>query len=323
MKTMEESGYVDGYTDEESGETGVEIYGRDVIHLNGKVTSKTPLLTTAQDFAGAINELFQSGTGGGDDIVSVIRSGSTLTVHTVSGRGTENPVIKANSYTLSIQTICRITITTSGSTTITRKWSAEFITAVSNAAGILYQAEYSSDGKLSKVYKSNGNEIYIADLPETLSGEASLETVPDGVALGYMVAYNKMAEEILEKEIESYKDGTTDGTSEGGETPTVTADDVVIPDGSAMAIYDDGDFRDIYYGDSSGEITSVSEDGISFYLHYSCKYSYFRGELSHVNYDNSVAADKYFNNDKWTLTGDWYYRNTGEKYEGEGVSPFK
>ena len=67
MKTMEESGYVDGYTDEESGETGVEIYGRDVIYLNGKVTSKTPLLTAAQDFAGAINELFQSGSGGGDE----------------------------------------------------------------------------------------------------------------------------------------------------------------------------------------------------------------------------------------------------------------
>lgn len=67
MKTMEESGYFDGYTDEESGETGVEIYGRDVIHLNGKVTSKTPLLTAAQDFAGAINELFQSGSGGGDE----------------------------------------------------------------------------------------------------------------------------------------------------------------------------------------------------------------------------------------------------------------
>ena len=63
MKTMEESGYVDGYIDESNGETGVEIYGRDVIHLNGKVTSKTPLLTAAQDFAGAINELFQSGSG--------------------------------------------------------------------------------------------------------------------------------------------------------------------------------------------------------------------------------------------------------------------
>ena len=64
---MEESGYVDGYTDESTGDIGVEIYGRDVIHLNGKVTSKTPLLTTAQDFAGAINELFQSDPGGGDE----------------------------------------------------------------------------------------------------------------------------------------------------------------------------------------------------------------------------------------------------------------
>lgn len=320
---MEESGYVDGYTDENTGDIGVEIYGRDVIHLNGKVTSKTPLLTAAQDFAGAINELFQSGTGGGDDIVSVIRSGGTLTVHTVSGRGTENPVIKENSYTLSIQTICRITITKSGSTTITRKWSAEFITEVSNADGLLYSAEYSSDGKLSKVYKSNGNEIYIADLPEMLSGEASLETVPDGVALGYMIAYNKAAEEMLKQEIESYKDGTEDGTTEGENPPTVTADDVVIPDGSAMAIYDYGDFREIYYGDSSGEITRVNDERIGFYLHYSCCYSYFRGELSSVSYDSSVAAEKYFNNDEWTLTGDWYYRDTGEKYDGEGVSPFE
>ena len=60
MKTKKESGYFDGYTDEDTGDIGAEISGRDVIRLNAPkviLSPDTPLLTKAQDLAGAINEL--------------------------------------------------------------------------------------------------------------------------------------------------------------------------------------------------------------------------------------------------------------------------
>ena len=70
MKTKKESGYFDGYTDEDTGDIGAEVSGQDVIRLNAPkviLSPDTPLLTKAQDLAGAINELFQSGSGGGDE----------------------------------------------------------------------------------------------------------------------------------------------------------------------------------------------------------------------------------------------------------------
>lgn len=49
---------------------GIEIKGKDMIKLNAPfvyLSDDTPLLTSAQDLAGAINELFQGGSGGGDE----------------------------------------------------------------------------------------------------------------------------------------------------------------------------------------------------------------------------------------------------------------
>ncbi len=58
------TGSIKPYEDDENAEYGVEITGRDAIKLNAeKVLVKTPLLTNAQDVAGAINELFQDGSG--------------------------------------------------------------------------------------------------------------------------------------------------------------------------------------------------------------------------------------------------------------------
>ena len=51
---------------------GIEIKGKDIVKLNAPfvyLSDDTPLLTSAQDLAGAINELFQGGSGGGDEAV--------------------------------------------------------------------------------------------------------------------------------------------------------------------------------------------------------------------------------------------------------------
>lgn len=59
-----ETGNITTYEDDENEEYGIEIKGKNVVKLNAdKVFVKTPLLTSAQDLAGAINELFQGGSG--------------------------------------------------------------------------------------------------------------------------------------------------------------------------------------------------------------------------------------------------------------------
>lgn len=69
MNVKKEAGYFDGYTEEDSGKVGAKIHGKDIILLDAaevRVSPDTPLLTNAQDVAGAINELFQLDPGGGD-----------------------------------------------------------------------------------------------------------------------------------------------------------------------------------------------------------------------------------------------------------------
>ncbi|MGN0587168.1 MAG: hypothetical protein ACI4JF_07775, partial [Oscillospiraceae bacterium] len=69
MKVKREAGYFDGYTDEDSGKVGSVIHGKDIILLDAPevmLSPDTPLLTNAQDVAGAINELFQLDPGGGE-----------------------------------------------------------------------------------------------------------------------------------------------------------------------------------------------------------------------------------------------------------------
>ena len=65
---MADENYID-FIKKDSNE-GIEIKGKDMIKLNAPfvyLSDDTPLLTSAQDLAGAINELFQGGSGGGDE----------------------------------------------------------------------------------------------------------------------------------------------------------------------------------------------------------------------------------------------------------------
>ena len=65
---MADENYID-FIKKDSNE-GIEIKGKDMVKLNAPfvyLSDDTPLLTTAQDLAGAINELFQGGSGGGDE----------------------------------------------------------------------------------------------------------------------------------------------------------------------------------------------------------------------------------------------------------------
>lgn len=61
-----ETGTIDGYYDSVNNEKGI-TYDVEVLHVSGKIRTDTTLATSAQDVAGAINELFTLEPGGGDD----------------------------------------------------------------------------------------------------------------------------------------------------------------------------------------------------------------------------------------------------------------
>lgn len=266
------------------------------------------------------NDGLNAGGGGnvGKDIVGVVPFGSLLTVYTTTDRSAETPTIIKNDYILTIENICKITFTKFGNQTITNKWSASFITDISKADGsLLFHAEYDENAELCKIVNAENDEIYLSE-PPVLSGKHLPYSVADGVTLGYMVGANKIASELIAELIEAYKTGLSDSNSDAD----VTSDDVIIPDGSAIAIHETGTFKYIYYGSSSGIIISANDSDIRFLLNYSKATVYLNGELIRTDYDSSISATKNFKNTTWILIGDWYYRDTGEKYEGQGVSQF-
>lgn len=215
MKSMKESGYVDGYTDESTGDIGIEIYGRDVVLLNApevRLSPDTPLLTKAQDVAGAINELFQSGTGGGDDIYITSYTDTSLAVTVISDRTAETPEITVYAFTFTLKEYKTITKSSTSKGTSTRTWIKNIITSVANGGGeVIWTLTPNTEGKIIAVYDINGNEI----LGGITSGDGVITDTPEGVALGYALAYNKEQENYTEKLIEAYEDGVSDESTIG------------------------------------------------------------------------------------------------------------
>lgn len=286
--------------------------------------------------------------GSGDDVLAVIPSAATLTIYTAADRSADEPVIKMHSYRLTVKTLCRITQTTNGTKTVMRKWTAEFITAVSDTDGnVIFTADYDTAGKLVMVTKANGDEVYIDALPDVLSGEPDTISVPDSAALGYMIAYNKLAEEVLEKEIDSYKDGADDGSGlddgDGDASDNdieITDSEVVIPDGSCMAIryyqsgYPTSQYKEIYYGVGAGILKAAdknSSTSIGFTIkctrYENYKNNVLRTSKDYSNYPDGypVGSAKSLNDNLpvsgWALIGDWYWSD-GEAYDGDYVTPY-
>lgn len=277
----------------------------------------------------ALGLMLGNGGSSDTDIIAVVPSDTALTVMTTADRTAEKPEILIDSYSLEVEIITKITTVTTSTSTFYRKWEARWIKSVSGSDGLVYSCTRSPEGELTSITKSNGDNIYIT-YDFTAEGEGIADSVPDAVALGYMVSFNQKALEELDQAIEGYEDGLEDGTPEGGEVPTVDGDtDIVIPDGSCMVEHWEGNppmLSERYYGRASGEIEYILEDSISFYCPFSAVEYYDRwGDLIRRDIvDSSVSAQLYYSDpSKWKLTGDWYRRDTGERYEGEGVTPFK
>ena len=153
---MADENYID-FIKKDNNE-GIEIKGKDMIKLNAPLvylSDDTPLLTNAQDLAGAINELFQGGSGGGD-LKGIIDDGmSSLSV--ILTDNAETPTLSEYGYTYAVKNLSQ-TITTQSSntsadgtvTTVTKSqsFSKMLIDKLYNASGkLILQAVYSDEAK--------------------------------------------------------------------------------------------------------------------------------------------------------------------------------
>lgn len=223
VKTTDDDGSVT-----ETKEQGYMIQGKDVIFLNAPKIyppqdpdllpdgQYTPLLTEAQDFVGAINELFLSGSGGGDVfIVSGSESGITVTM--VKNRG-EDQELTAEFFTFSTNTYKTITTLSSGSTSIEKTWSKTIITEILKDDETVWEFKLDSGGGVTAVFDSVGNDVLNGITGE--EGESVLTATPEGIALGWALAYNKVQDDALKKILDAYQDGIDDcdkiNEAEGG-----------------------------------------------------------------------------------------------------------
>lgn len=173
MAAKTEAGYIDGYVSDD-GKIGLEVHGEEAVKLNAPfvyLSDDTPLLTTAQDLAGAINELFQGGSGGGD-LKGIIDDGlSSLSV--ILTDNAETPTLSEYGYTYAAKNLSQ-TITTQSSntsadgtvTTVTKSqsFSKMLIDKLYNASGrLILQAVYSDAAKgiADHYLDADGNKISI------------------------------------------------------------------------------------------------------------------------------------------------------------------
>lgn len=193
---------------EKLGEMTVEedTDGKAVWVFEGKIKTDVPLETDAQDIVGAINELFQSGSGGGD-VFSVSGSESGITVTTVKNRG-DTQELTAENFTFKIKTYKTVTTLKSGKTTIDKTWSKTAISEVMKSGETVWKFVLDAVGNVTAVLDSAGNDVLNGTTGK--DGNSVVTPTPEGIALGWALAYNNEQSGSVQKAIEAYQEGVED-----------------------------------------------------------------------------------------------------------------
>lgn len=247
---------------------GELIKGKDFIRLESPLvllSKKTPLLTEAQDVAGAINELFQSGTGAANgSFRAVLDNAGLLKIIVQEGE-------KYADYEFAYETFdfsdSITTKTTSGDTvtTTTRKFSKRIITTLTDSSGaVLLLTEYDADSGEILGYTDGSDEVVYTsewrteyEITETQSQGAS------SAAVAWCIARNMEQSESLSEQQKMYRRGVLDGDNGKGEVTepfdTTDADVTISADGVYPAATDmfNGGWFVGYDRDGDGEVDCV------------------------------------------------------------------
>ncbi|MCM1380340.1 MAG: hypothetical protein NC192_00255, partial [Muribaculaceae bacterium] len=202
---------------------------------------KSVAIGYALGYDDGLNELFTGGSGGGD-VYQVSGGEDGITVTMVQNRG-ENQVLAAEYFEFKSKEYKTITSLSSGSTTVTKTWSKRAITEVLRDGAAVWRLTLDSTGNVTAVLDGAGNDV-LGGVTGTDGNSVTTDT-PEGIALGWVLAYNKEQSDAQQKSIDAYKDGVAD------------CDDVNKKEGVGGGSGDGGDGG----GDGSGGGDDGSGDG--------------------------------------------------------------
>lgn len=321
---------------------GELIKGKDFIRLESPLvllSKKTPLLTEAQDVAGAINELFQSGTGAANGSFRAVLDNNAGLLKIIVQEGE-----KYADYEFAYETFdfsdSITTKTTSGDavTTTTRKFSKRIITSLTDSSGaVLLLTEYDADsGEILGHTDGSGEVVYTSEwrseyeITETQSQGAS------SAAVAWCIARNMEQSESLAQQKKAYRKGIIDYgdnveelIDDKGQTPfeLVTDDDVVNIETATGRKLDmwyttqDNKTGDIYYInirtiDSPGEDSSALHN-YTYAWEKLLVYDTYDAEGNIISQEKAIRCSTSAIDVPWHC---WYYKPTYIAYGYEGFN---
>lgn len=213
---MTDESYIDRYTatDEETGEKnkGMIVKGKDVIVLYAPavmLSPETPLLTEAQDVAGAINELFGLGAEGGDFRAIGDNGADSIWVNLdrSDNSGGANCGYTYFDYSESIKTTTTIGDTTTENTaTFTKRIITELINV--DTETLLLKTSYDEGtGEIFGYTDRNDEAVYVGGtaVSDAMSGNADI------AAIAWVLAKNMEQAESFNKQKKAYREGLSKG----------------------------------------------------------------------------------------------------------------
>ncbi|MBP1560360.1 MAG: hypothetical protein J6C96_03845 [Oscillospiraceae bacterium] len=206
--------------------------GKALWEFEGKVGSDIPLLTEAQNFAEAINELFQLGSGGGDIRAIIDDDAGSITIvigsETEKESGTETAetaeTVREEEYTDCLYTydleIYSDEITMkSASGTHTKKFEKRIVTAVYDSTGNqIMAADYNADtGNVAGYTDEHNLPIHTKEWrSESGTGNDGMPGA-DAATVAWCIARTMEQAAAFELAKKMYRDGVIDGKKAGAE----------------------------------------------------------------------------------------------------------
>ena len=202
-------------TETKTYKEGQLIKGKDFIRLESPLvlpSKNTPLLTEAQDFVGAINELFGQGTGANGAFRAVWDDNAgTLAIVVQEGNKYADYQF-GYGYTDYSDEITTQTVVGEETVKTTRSFSKRIITSLLDASGeVLLVTDYNTDNGLILGYTDGSGEVvHTAEWRSEYEPVVTQSPGASSAAIAWCIARNMEQSKNLEQQKKAYRKGVTD-----------------------------------------------------------------------------------------------------------------
>ena len=208
--------------------------------FEGVVESNIPLLTNSQNFAEAINELFQEGTGANGAFRAVWDDNAgVLTIVVQEGEKYADYQF-GYEYTDYSDEITTQTVVGTETVKTTRSFSKRIVTSLFDASGaVLLITDYNADNGVILGYTDNlGEAVHTAEWRDEYESVMTQSQGASSAAVAWVMARNTEQSTSLSEEKQAYKDGLKLGVDGGAD---ITEE--YEQNGKTSEILTDGDGR--------------------------------------------------------------------------------